>query len=76
MNVNTNEWLSTAENRIPIGRELLVRTADDTMHVAVWNGYYWKDYNTGRRRLVPLDNITHFYIFERHPFDMGQTIGD
>ena len=75
-NIITNEWLDVATHRVPIQREVFGRTAMGDKYAAVWNGYYWCDANTGRRWCDAYHkDITHFYVFERHTFDMGQTIG-
>lgn len=69
----TDEWLSVETNRVPADREVLVRTATGRYYVAKWNGRYWVSYNSNSGREMRGRRITYFYVFERHPYDMGQS---
>ena len=72
--ITTNEWLEVATNRVPIGREVFIRTVHGDKYAALWNGYYWVDANVGRRFSFDGGEVQWFYVFERHPYDMGNTM--
>lgn len=68
----TNEWLSVDEYRVPIDRGVFVRTVTGALIAAKWNGLYWVSYNSNSGKEMRGRKVTHFYVFERHPYDMGQ----
>lgn len=68
--ITTNDWTDAESKKPIVGRNCIVVCENGNQYLAIWNGFYWINANSGLRNmengLTTKSKIIAWYMYEKY----------